>query len=53
MHLLTTGERYEEAVFVQDQEQRRRRRKRGMRRDAAVLGYQLVSQSPYAYGEIK
>lgn len=45
-HLLTTGERYEEAVFAQDQERARLRRERRMRRDAAVLGYQLVPQSP-------
>lgn len=45
-HLLTTGERYDESVFEQDQERARQRRERRLRRDATALGYQLVPQPP-------
>jgi transposase len=45
-HLLTTGECYDETLFAQEQERARQRRERRMRRDAAMLGYQLVPQVP-------
>jgi len=45
-HLLRTGQPYDASVFVQDEQRSRKRREQRLLREAAALGYKLVSETP-------